>query len=76
VSDLVHDEQQVPDVQGDVPADFGVEGNVGHRSFPYAVEVDADEVAVGVDDRASGVAAGGMVRRKEQTGWSSWPPSA
>ena len=34
---------------------------VAHRAFPHAVEIEADEVAVGIERRAAGVAAGGVV---------------
>ena len=65
---LFYYKEEVPDVQGDVAADLGVEDEVAHGSFPYAVEVDADEVAVGIQDRAAGVAAGGVVGGQEAYG--------
>ena len=53
VSNLVYYEEEVAYVERYVAADLGVEHDVAHRTFPYAVEVDAYEVAVLVDDRAS-----------------------
>ncbi len=50
-SDFVHDEKQVANVQGDVPAHLRIECDVAHRAFPDAVEIDTDEVAVSVDHR-------------------------
>ena len=64
VGDLVDDEEDVADVKGDVAADLRIEDDVAHGAFPYAVEVEADEVSVGVDHRAAGVAAGGVVLEK------------
>ena len=57
----VDDEEDVADVQGDVAAEIGVKLDVAHGAFPDAVEVDADQAALGVDDGAAGVAAGGVV---------------
>ena len=56
-ADTVHNEQHVADVHGDVAADRRVEGDVAHRRTPRAVEIDAHQFAVGVDDRRTGVAA-------------------
>ena len=61
VSDLVDDEEDVADVKGDVAADLRIEDDVAHGAFPHAVEVEADEVSVGVDHRAAGVAACSVV---------------
>ena len=65
IADAVDDEQHVADVHGDVAADRRVEGNVAHRRAPRAVEVQADELAAGVQHRRSGVAARRVVRRQE-----------
>ena len=53
VAQLVDDEENVTDIEGDVAADLRVEDYVAHGAFPYAVEVEADQVAVSIDDRAS-----------------------
>ena len=53
VSNLVDYEKEVADVKRNVAADLRVKYDVAHRALPYAVEVDADEVAVLVYDRAS-----------------------
>ena len=53
VSNLVYYEKEVADVKRNVAADLRVEHDIAHRAFPHAVEVDAYEVAVLVDDRAS-----------------------
>ena len=68
ISYHVDDEEDVTDVQGDVAAEVGVELDVAHGAFPYAVEVDADQAALGVDDGAAGVAAGGVVGGDEADG--------
>ena len=53
VCDLVYGEEKVAYVERYVAADLRVEHDVAHCSFPHSVEVDAYEVAVLVDDRAS-----------------------
>lgn len=53
MSDVLDGEEQVADIERDVPAEIRTERDVAHRSFPYAVEIDSDEVAVRIDYRAS-----------------------
>ncbi len=50
MANLFYDEQQVSDVERDVAAELGIEGEVAHGAFPYAVEVDAYQLAVGIED--------------------------
>ena len=50
---LVDCEQDVADVERNVAAIVRVEDNVTHRSFPDAVKVEADQIAVFIYDRAS-----------------------
>ena len=50
---LVDCEQDVADVERDVAAIVRVEDNVTHRSFPDAVKVETDQIAVFIYDRAS-----------------------
>ena len=45
MSDLVDDEQEVTDVNGNIPADIRVEDYVTHRTLPDPVEIDSDQVA-------------------------------
>lgn len=54
---LVDCEQDVADVERNVAAIVRVEDDVAHRSFPYAVEIQADQVAVLVDNRTSRIAS-------------------
>ncbi len=51
-ADAVDDQQHVADVDGDVAADRRVEGDVAHRRAPRAVEVDAHQLAAGVEARS------------------------
>ena len=50
---LVDCEQDVADVERNVAAIVRVEDNVTHRSFPDAVKVETDQIAVFIYDRAS-----------------------
>lgn len=50
---FVYREQDVSDVERNVAAIIRVEDNVTHRPFPDAVEVEADQIAVFIYDRAS-----------------------
>ena len=59
--ELVDDEEAVADVEADVATVVGVEEQVAHRAFPAAVEIQANQSAVGIKDRTSAVAASGMV---------------
>ena len=54
---LVNGEQDIADVKRDVAAVVWVENDVAHRAFPYAVEIQADQVAVLVDYRTSRIAS-------------------
>ena len=65
MTDFVDDEQQVTHIQRDVAADARIEGDIAHGTFPDAVEIDADQVAVGIQHGTAGIAAGGVVRREE-----------
>ena len=60
-ADLVDGEEDIADVEGNVAADLRIEDDVTHCAFPYAVEVEAYQVSVGIDDRTSGIAACGVV---------------
>lgn len=51
--DLVDNEQDVADIEADIPAIVGVEYYVAHRPFPDTVEIYAHKVALGIDYRAS-----------------------
>jgi hypothetical protein len=53
VCNLINYEKKVAYIERNVSADLRVKHDVAHRAFPYAVEVDTDEVAVLVYDRAS-----------------------
>jgi hypothetical protein len=53
VSNLVYYEKEVADIKRNVAADLRVKYDITHRALPYSVEVDTDEVAVLVYDRAS-----------------------
>lgn len=57
----VDDKYRITDIQTDVPAEIGVVHYVAHGTLPVAVEIDADKVSVSIQDRASRVAATGMV---------------
>ena len=50
---FVYREQDVSDVERNVAAIIRVEDNVTHRSFPDAIEIQADQIAVFIYDRAS-----------------------
>ena len=65
IPDLLDQEEQVADVQGDVAAYFRIEMNVAHRAFPDPVEIESYQLAVRIQDRASGVASRGVIGRKE-----------
>ena len=58
---LVYGEQDIADVKRDVAAIVRVEFDVAHRAFPYAVEIQTDQVAVLVYHRTSGIASRGVV---------------
>ena len=64
-SDLFDGKEYITYVEGDVAADLRIEDDVAHRSFPYAVKVESDQISVRIDDWASGVSAGGVVSRDE-----------
>ena len=53
VRHLVDGEEDVSDVEGNVSAYFRIEDDIAHCAFPHPVEVDSDQVAVGVDHRTS-----------------------
>lgn len=40
---LIYGEQDITDVERDVAAVVGVEYDVAHRAFPYAVEIQTDQ---------------------------------
>ena len=50
---LVYGEQDIADVKRDVAAIVRVEFDVAHRAFPYAVEIQTDQVSVLVYHRTS-----------------------
>ena len=58
---LVDDEKAVADVEADVAAVVGVEEEVTHSAFPAAVEVNADKLAVGIENGTAAIAASGVV---------------
>ena len=47
-SELVDDEKHIADVDANVAADVGVVNEVTHCAFPAAVEVEAEELAFGI----------------------------
>lgn len=55
--ELVNGKQDITNVKRDVAAVVWVEDDVAHRAFPYAVEIQTDQVAVLVDYRASRIAS-------------------
>ena len=55
--EFVNGKQDITDVERDVAAIIRVEDDVAHRTFPYAVEIQTDQVAVLVDYRASRIAS-------------------
>ena len=52
-SEFVDDEKHIANVDADVAADVGVVDKVAHRAFPAAVEVEAEELAFGIQDGAT-----------------------
>ena len=58
---LVDDKEAVSYIEADVAAVVGVEQEVAHGAFPAAVEVDAYQLAVGIQHRTAAVAAGGVI---------------
>lgn len=52
-ADLLDCKEDIAYIERDVPADFRVKYDVAHCSFPYAVEVEADQISVLIDDRTS-----------------------
>ena len=50
---LVDNEEHIADVDADIATDVGVVDEVAHRAFPAAVEVEAKELSVGVQNRAA-----------------------
>ena len=65
VAEILYDEQCVADVELDVSAEVRIERDVAHRPLPHTVEIDSDQVAFRINDRAAGVAACGVVRGEE-----------
>ena len=65
---LVDDKEAVADVEADVAAVVGIEEEVAHGAFPATVEVDTDKLAIGIEHRAAGVAACGVVGGNEGHG--------
>lgn len=65
---LVNSKQDITDVKRDVAAVVRVEDDVAHRAFPYAVEIQTDQVAVLVDYRASRIAPEVWLVAMKQTG--------
>ena len=57
---LVDDEEHITDVDADVAADVGVVDEVTHRALPATVEVEAEELAFGIQYRATRVATRGV----------------
>lgn len=68
VSDAVDYEKHVADVERDVAAESRIESDVAHGREPRAVEIHADQLAPAVEYRRTGVAARGVVVRKEADG--------
>lgn len=50
---FVYREQDIADVERNVAAIIRIEDNVAHRSFPDAVKVETDQIAVFVYHRTS-----------------------
>ena len=65
MANLLYHEQQVPDVQWDVSAEVGVEGQIAHGAFPYSVDVDAYQFAVAIEYRTAWVTSRGVVGGEE-----------
>ena len=65
MTNLFDNEKEVADVEGDVTAKIWVESQIAHRTFPYTVEVNANQFTVGIDDRTSRIASGSMIGCKE-----------
>lgn len=55
--EFVNSKQDITDIERDVAAVVRVEDDVAHSAFPYAVEIQTDQVAVLVDYRASRIAS-------------------
>ena len=50
---FVDDEEDVTDVNRNVATDVGVVDEVAHGAFPATVEVEAEQLAIGVQDGAA-----------------------
>ena len=50
---LVNEKEHEADVETDVAADVGIKLQVAHCAFPNTVEIQADEIAVGIESRAA-----------------------
>ena len=64
-AELVHEEEDVAAVHADAALEVWLEHHVAGHRLPVAVEGQSDELAVGVEDRAAGVAAGDVVGGEE-----------
>ena len=62
---FVDEEQNVTDVDADVLANRRVVDEVAHRAFPCAVEVQAEQLTFSIENRATAVAASGVVASDE-----------
>lgn len=62
-TDLVNNEQDIPDIEGYVAAERRIELDIAHSAFPYPVEIDTYQTALGINHGTAGVAAGGVVGR-------------
>ena len=58
---LIDHKQGIPDIERDISASIRIEKDVTHGTFPATVEIDADQFSIGIDDRTSWIAPGGVV---------------
>src|SRR5688572_24125137 len=58
---LINDKQDIADVDHDIPADRGIIIDIAHGSFPYPVEVQADQVSISIQGGAARITTRGMI---------------
>ena len=62
---FVDEKEHKADVETDVAADVGIKLQVAHRAFPNAIEIQADEIAIGIESRTARIASRGMASANE-----------
>ena len=64
-AELVDDKEDVAHIDVDAALQLGVEHDVAAQGLPVAVEGQADELTIGIHDRAAGVTARDVVVGEE-----------